>query len=514
MARRKAGAAPRAVTKETVQREVDSRKELYQQDEPAPEPDPLLQPRKPLRPGFREEIAATLRIPPMSIEAEQAVLGAVMLAPECWWQVSIKLKSEDFYRRDHQLIWQTLQELMKPTDKEPMIDPVTVGEHMELLGYREQVHPAYLVELASTTPSAANVQAYADIVIDKAVLRRLIDAGTHLVNDGFHPDGKDSAEIMSRAISRIESSNPRIDADGIPVRQVMKGIFDQIDDRRDWAVDQLPGLRFGYPMLEEMIGGLEPERTYGIGARTKMGKSVMLENIGTNVGLMDIPVAVFTIEMTAAQWGHRMLSHVSGVPFEKLRRPGLLNDEDWQKLAVATKLINAAPIKIFDQNTTVEQMTARAVMMKKRMGLGLVVCDYLQVIDAPGMERRDLDIGHNSWGLKLLAKRVEAPVVFGFQINRGSEQGAAVRPPRPSDARESGNIEQDLDAMILLHRPGYYDKKSKGCRCEIALQRDGNVGILELEEQLDRSRFLPTNREWTDSNEERQARKGSETGFD
>ena len=513
MARRKPGAAPVRVTKESVAREIGQRQELYR-DEPAPEMDPLLAPRQPLR-AARTEIVESLRVPPHSVEAEQAVLGAVMLAPESWWQVSVMLKDTDFYRRDHQLIWRTLQTMMAPATGDPSIDPVTVGEQMESLGYTEQVHPAYLVELASTTPSAANCEAYAKIVADKAVLRRLIEAGTHLVNDGFHPDGKDSDEIMSRAIARIEETNPRVEADGIPSRQVMKSVFETIQARADWDPEQLPGLRFGFPMLEECIGGLEPERTYGFGGRTKMGKTIILENVATNVALDGHGVAIFSLEMSAQQWGNRMLAHVSGIEFEKLRRPGLLQDEDWEKMTHAMALLAKAPIKIFDQPSTVEQITARCVMMKKRMDLKMVAVDYLQLIKAPGMERRDLDIGHNSWGLKELSKRVGVPVIFGFQINRGNEQGSAVRPPRPSDARESGNIEQDLDAMILLHRPGYYDKTSKGCRAEVALQRDGNTGVFELAEQLDKSRFLPTDRMWADSSPGRNQReKGSETGFD
>lgn len=508
-----------------TRREIAGLRQLHQppairDEEPEPEPDlepdPLLQPRKPIHNLRRDE---TLRVPPHSVSAEQAVLGAVMLAPEYWWPLSIILKEEDFYRRDHALIWRVIREMMAPSNADPKIDSVTVGEAMQAQGLDEQVHPSYLVELSMTTPSAANCEAYAHIVADHAVMRRLIEAGTHLVNDGFHPDGRNSSEIMSSAIARIEDTNPRVEADGIPVRQVMKGIFDEIDARKDWNEDRLPGLRFGFPMIEECIGGLEPERTYGFGARTKMGKSVILENIATNVALEEDPVddgyvAVFTLEMTAAQWGQRMLSHVSGVQFEKLRRPALLNDEDWERLAVATKRINLAKIKIFDKPATIEEMTARCVMLRKRHGLRLVVCDYLQLIKAPGLERRDLDIGHNSWGLKELSKRCQTPVGFAFQINRGNEQGSSVRPPRPSDARESGNIEQDLDMMGLLHRPGYYDKSSKGCRFEVALQRDGRTGVFELEEQLDRSRFMPTTREWIENTQARGASKGTDTGFD
>ena len=448
-----------------------------------------------------------LRIPPHDIGAEQAVLGALMLAPETFFPIQLKLKDHDFYRRDHQLIYRSISEL---AGKDKPFDAVTMGTWFEDQGMAEQVAGgAYLVELASTTPSAANIEAYADIVLEKSKLRRLIEAGIHVTNEGFHPGNKTSDEIMADAVARIESTDPRADAAGSPMRQLLKENFDVMQQRLDWEDDRLVGMRFGYPELEELLGGLQGGCSYAFGGRAKMGKSIILSNITDNLVLSGKAGAVWSIEMSARKWASRSLSNVSGVEEKLLERPRMMQEQHWPMLTNGMQRLKDCVMTVYDDSiTTIEKITAQAVMLKTRGKLDFAVIDYLQLVQGPGLERRDLDVGHVSWGMKQLAKRLDIPVLWAFQINRGNEKGTTVRPPRPSDARESGNIEQDVDAMIIIHRPGYYDQKTKGTRCEVALNRNGETGIIRLEEQLQFCRFAPSKLKWSDTSDNDYASDG------
>lgn len=463
------------------------------------------------RPGFRVDDAMAggnvLRIPPHDVGAEQAVLGAIMLAPETFWPVQLKLKAHDFYRRDHQLIYESIGEL---ASKDKPFDAVTMGTWFEDHDLAEQVAGgAYLVELATTTPSAANAMAYAEIVLEKSKLRRLIEAGIHVTNEGFYPDGKTSDEIMADAIARIESSDPRADAAGLPMRQLLKENFDVMQQRLEWEEDRLVGMRFGYPELEELLGGLQGGCSYAFGGRAKMGKSIILSNIADNLALQGKSVAVWSIEMSARKWASRSLSNVSGVEEKLLERPRMMQEHHWPMLTDGMQRLKDCVLTVYDDSiTTIEKIGAQATMLKARGKLDAGMIDYLQLVQGPGLERRDLDVGHVSWGIKQLAKKLDVPFCWAFQINRGNEKGHAVRPPRPSDARESGNIEQDVDAMVIIHRPGYYDQKTKGTRCEVALNRNGETGIVRLEEQLQFCRFASSRLRWSDTADQDYASDG------
>lgn len=510
------GPAPKpgskSVTAAAVKSEIVGRRALHQDPEPQAEPplpsDPALQPRKVVHEVRRLE---QLRKTPYSLEAEQAVLGAIMLEPDTFWPIASKLKEEDFYRRDHQLIYRAIGEM---AEKQRPYDSVTLGSWFEENGMAESVDSGYLVDLSINTPSAANAEAYADIVIDKAQLRRLIEAGTHLVNAGFEPEGRGVDEIASKAVADIEASNRQTKVAGMKARAVLSEVMTEIQRRYEHNVE-IVGLSTPWPDLTEMLGGLQPGRVYVVGGRAKMGKSIMLGNIATHAALAGHAVGVWHLEMPRQEAGLRMLSEVSEVEHKRIERARLLEDDHWSMLSEGARRIAAMRMTMYDEpGVTVEKISAQATMLKARGELELAVVDYLQIVKSVGGERRDLDIGHVSLGLKNLAKRLDVPVVVGAQINRGSEQGGKTvpNPPKVSNLRESGSIEQDVDAAILIHRPGYYTKDNgdTGTRVEVAINRSGETGIIRLEADLIRSRFRHSNQPWFDGNQS--SREPDDTG--
>lgn len=450
-----------------------------------------------------------LRMPPCAVEAEQAVLGAIMLANESYATARSILSSEDFYRRDHQLIFRAIDSSF---ERDIPFDAVTLGAWFEEQGLEEEVAGgAYLVELASTTPSAANMLAYAQIVRDKALMRRMIEAGTQIVNNAFEPAGRDGQELLSIAVTSLEKCEAAKEVSGVTVRDGINHLWSDIE-RRYADEHAITGVPTPYPDMGRMIDCFEPERLYIIAGRTKMGKSIMLGDIAAYAGSNGFHVGVWSIEMGEIELHRRWLASTSGVEYLKLKKPKLLSEEDWEKVQAGTRAIkDASMTTFFDPVVSVERIGAQAAMLKAKGKLGMIVVDYLQIVSSKGGERRDLDIGHVTIGLKNMAKRLGVPVVAGAQINRANEKsGVNVRPPRASDLRESGNIEQDADVVIAIHRPGYYDKRTKGSRVEVLLNRDGETGIFRLEEDFARSRFLPSPWPWEDAG----FSGGEQSGFD
>lgn len=438
-----------------------------------------------------------LRVPPMSVEAEQAVLGAIMLDATAFPMARALLDERDFYRRDHQLIFRAIIEC---NDRDQPFDSVTLGEWFESQGLAEHVAGgAYLIELASQTPSAANAEAYARIVKDKAVLRRLIEAGTKIVNSGFQPDGRDSDEVLAEAVIEVESCVAARETQGVSGKQGMNTLFADIQSRYEQE-KPTEGVPVPYPELAGYIDLFEPECFYGVAGRTKMGKSITLNDVVVAAVKAKKRVGLWSIEMGDVESHRRMLASVSNVEYQKLKKPRLLDEEEWAMMHEGIRILKDAPItSFFDPVVTIEKIAAQAAMLRARDKLDIVVLDYVQIVTSSGKERRDLDVGHVSIGCKNMAKRLHVPVVAGLQVGRASEKmGAKPRPPRASDLRESGNLEQDLDVLIGLHRPGYYDKQSTGCRCEVILNRNGETGVFRLEEDFPRSRFLPSARPWFD----------------
>ena len=450
------------------------------------------------RPGYRgehrgerrfetraEQRIDQLRVPPQSVEAEQAVLGGLMLAPEAYDRVGDHLTENDFYRRDHQLIFRAIREL---AEKSKPFDAVTLGEWFESMGLAEQVAGgAYLIELASTTPSAANITAYAEIVRDKAVLRQLIEVGTNIVNDGFQPDGRDSGEILARAeqeVFAIAEAGARGRTDFVAMNKALSEAFDVLQTRyaNGGAVTGLPT---GYTEFDEMTAGLQPTDLIILAARPAMGKTTFALNIAEHAAIRTKKaVAVFSMEMSASQLALRLISSNGRVNAQRLRN-GQLEDEDWSRVTGAIRMLREAKIFIDDTpGLSPDVLRAKARRLKREHDLGLIVIDYLQLMSVPGnTENRATEISEISRSLKHLAKELNVPVIALSQLNRSLEQRADKRPVM-ADLRESGAIEQDADIILFIYRDDYYNKENspdKGlAEIIIGKQRKGPTGSLKL----------------------------------
>ena len=447
------------------------------------------------RPSFRsdrndraergEQRLDSLRVPPHSVEAEQAVLGGLMLAPEAFDRVNEALTEKDFYRRDHQLIYRAIREL---SERDRPFDAVTLGEWFESQGKLEQVGDgAYLIELASTTPSAANIGAYAEIVRDKAVLRQLIEVGTEIVNAGFQPGGRESAELLAKAeqeVFAIAEAGNRGRTDFTPVNKAMAEAFDVLQTRYANG-GGITGLPTGYVDFDEMTAGLQPTDLLILAARPAMGKTTLALNMAEYAAMKTKKaVAVFSMEMSASQLALRLISSVGRVNATRLRT-GLLEDEDWSRVSSAIRLLKETKIFIDDTPAlSPDSLRAKARRLKREHDLGLIVIDYLQLMAVPGnSENRATEISEISRSLKSLAKELNVPVLALSQLNRSLETRADKRPVM-ADLRESGAIEQDADVIVFIYRDDYYNKENspdKGlAEVIIGKQRNGPTGSVKL----------------------------------
>ena len=426
-----------------------------------------------------------LRVPPQSIEAEQAVLGGLMLAPDAYDRVGDQITEQDFYRRDHQLIFRAIREL---AEKSKPFDAVTLGEWFESQGLAEQVAGgAYLIELASTTPSAANIVAYAEIVRDKAVLRKLIEVGTGIVNDGFQPDGRDSSEILSSAeqqVFAIAEAGARGRTDFVPVNKALSEAFDMLQTRYA-AGGSVTGLPTGYTELDEMTAGLQPTDLLILAARPAMGKTTLALNIAEHAAIKTKKaVVVFSMEMSASQLALRLISSNGRVNAQRLRN-GQLEDEDWSRVTGAIRMLRDAKIFIDDTpGLSPDVLRAKSRRLKREHDVGLIVVDYLQLMAVPGnKENRATEISEISRSLKHLAKELNVPVIALSQLNRSLEQRADKRPVM-ADLRESGAIEQDADVIMFIYRDDYYNKENSPdqglAEVIIGKQRNGPTGSVKL----------------------------------
>lgn len=425
-----------------------------------------------------------LRIPPHSIEAEQAVLGGLMLSPDSLDKVADKLVDDDFYRRDHRLIWRAINEL---ANKGMPCDAITLGDWFIANETAEMVGGAtYLMELANSTPSAANIGAYGDIVREKSVLRQLIDAGTSITEDGFRPEGKSVQEVMELAeqrVFRIAESGARGKKDIVSVREAVGEAFRMLTERYEKR-GQLTGLSTGFTDLDELTSGLQPSDLVIIAARPSMGKTAFALNLAEAAAMRGKKaVAVFSMEMSASQLAFRLISSLGRVHAQHLRN-GDLAEEDWPRVTSAITMLSDAKIFIDDTPAmSPVEMRSRARRLQREHGLGLIVIDYLQLMQVPGnSENRATEISEISRGLKALAKELNVPVIALSQLNRSLEQRADKR-PMMSDLRESGAIEQDADVIMFIYRDEYYNKESpdKGlAEIIIGKQRNGPTDTVKL----------------------------------
>ena len=427
---------------------------------------------------------AALKVPPHSIEAEQSVLGGLLLEGTAWDLVSDRLVDEDFYRQDHRLIYQAIRRVY---DQGRPCDLITVAECLEQAEELDRAGGmAYLGLLAGGVASAVNIAAYADIVRERAIARHLISVGSNIADSGFHPQGRPIAELLDAAESQvfeIAERGARARSGFSAIKDLLPTVVERLDAlyRSGTA---MTGVSTGFTDLDRMTSGMHPAELIIVAGRPSMGKTSFAMNMVESVAIRARqPVAVFSMEMPAEQLALRMISSLGRVDAHRVRT-GQLHDDDWPRVTSAVTLLGEASIFIDDTpSLSPMDLRARARRLKRQHGLGLIVVDYLQLMQVPGAkENRVLEISEISRSLKALAKELSVPVIALSQLNRSLETRPNKRPVM-SDLRESGAIEQDADVILFIYRDEVYNEDSadKGkAEIIIAKQRNGPIGHLFL----------------------------------
>ncbi len=442
-------------------------------------------------------VADGFRVPPHSVEAEQAVLGGLMLDNSTWDAVADRLTVEDFYRRDHQLIFAAITELASRSEP---LDALTVAEQLERVDQLETGGGLdYLATLSRETPSAANIRAYADIVRERAQLRRLITVGGDITSNAFNTEGRSISELIDdaeRRVFEIAESGRKAGSGFVQLRDTVGSIVDRLHLLHE-SKGELTGISTGFKDIDHMTAGLQPGDLIVIAGRPSMGKTAFALNIGEHAALnrkKPVAIAMFSMEMSREQLGVRLVSSLGGIDQSKLRT-GNLDDEDWSRVTSAISMMRAAPIYIDDTGAlTPTEVRARSRRLKREHGdLGLVIVDYLQLMQVPGNnENRATEISEISRSLKALAKELSVPVIALSQLNRSLEQRADKKPVM-SDLRESGAIEQDADLIMMIYREEVYNKDTvnKGiAEILIVKQRNGPTGEVKLTFKGQNTKFL------------------------
>ena len=427
----------------------------------------------------------TLRIPPHSLQAEQSVLGGLMLDNATWDQVADRVGGLDFYRREHQLIFQAVASL---AEHDKPFDVVTLAEELERIGGLEDVGGlSYLGALANDTPSAANIRAYADIVREHSVMRQLIRVGTEISDSGFQPEGRKVDQLLDEAenkVFQIAEQRQKLGAGFEPIKSLLVKAVDRIETLYQ-SDEPITGISTGFADLDGMTSGLQRSDLIVVAGRPSMGKTTFAMNIAEHVAIKSgKAVAVFSMEMPAEQLTLRMMSSLGRIDQHRVRT-GKLEDEEWPRLTSAVSILSEARLFIDDGAAlTPTEVRARCRrLMRDQSDLGLIVIDYLQLMQAPGAaENRTNEISTISRNLKALAKELNVPVIALSQLNRSLEQRTNKRPIM-SDLRESGAIEQDADLVVFIYRDEVYNEDSpdKGiAEIIIGKQRNGPIGTLRL----------------------------------
>ncbi len=427
-----------------------------------------------------------LRVPPHSLEAEQAVLGGLLLDNSTWDAIADRLRAEDFYRRDHQQIFTGIAELSARSEPS---DAVTLAEYLAAKGVGEETGGlAYLAGLARDTPTAANIRAYADIVRERSLLRNLIRVSGEIAASAYESEGRPATELVDEAERRvfaIAEQGRRTGSGFVPLRDILGAAIDRLDLLHQ-SQGQLTGVSTGYHDLDRMTAGLQPGDLVIVAGRPSMGKTTLALNIAENAAIAaGRSVAVFSMEMSREQLAMRMISSIGRVDQGHLRT-GMFGDEDWARINSAIAQMKTAPIHIDDSGAltpTEVRARARRLARENKEGLGLIVIDYLQLMQVSGTkENRATEISEISRSLKALAKELKVPVIALSQLNRSVEQRTDKKPVM-SDLRESGAIEQDADLIMLIYREEVYepDTPRKGIAdIIIAKQRNGPTGEVHL----------------------------------
>jgi replicative DNA helicase len=429
----------------------------------------------------------SLRVPPHSIEAEQSVLGGLLLDNAAYDKIADVVRADDFYRYDHRIIFQHITRLISAAKP---ADVITVHESLSSTGKADELGGlSYLNSLAQNTPSAANIRRYAEIVRDRGVLRKLITVSDEISGSAFNPQGKEVKQMLDEAESKIfaiAEEGSRGAQGFVEIKPLLTQVVERIDElyNRD-NQSEITGVPTGMIDLDRMTSGLQPGDLIIVAGRPSMGKTAFSVNIGENVAIdSGLPVAIFSMEMGGAQLAMRMLGSVGRLDQHRLRT-GKLNDEDWPRLTHAIQKMNEAQIFI-DETPALNsiELRARSRRLARTCGkLGLIIVDYLQLMSAnsPG-ENRATEISEISRNLKALAKELNCPVIALSQLNRSLEQRPNKRPVM-SDLRESGAIEQDADIILFIYRDEVYnpDSPDKGsAEIIIGKQRNGPIGNVRM----------------------------------
>ncbi|MFZ9649734.1 MAG: replicative DNA helicase [Fluviibacter sp.] len=430
---------------------------------------------------------AQLRVPPHSIEAEQSVLGGLLLDNEALDRITDLLTEADFYRSEHKLIYQQITRLL---ERGRPADVVTVSEAIEQAGLTDETGGlAYLGELAANTPSAANIRRYAEIVRERAVLRHLVVAGDEIATDALNPLGRDAKELLDTAeqkVFAIAEMGARNQQGFVHINPLLTQVVERIQELHDRDnPSEITGVPTGFTDLDSKTSGLQPGDLIIVAGRPSMGKTAFALNIAEYVAVdVGLPVAVFSMEMGGTQLAMRMLASIGRLDSHRVRT-GRLTDDEWSRLTYALGKLHEAPMHIDEtggMNPT--DLRGRARRLKRQVGkLGLIVIDYIQLMGSTRQnENRATEVSEISRSLKALARELEVPIIALSQLSRKVEERTDKR-PMMSDLRESGAIEQDADVILMMYREDYYkpDTPDKGmAEVIIGKQRNGPTGTVNL----------------------------------
>ena len=440
-------------------------------------------------PLTRDPQIEALKLPPYSIEAEQSVLGGLLLDNNAFDRISDFLVEGDFYRADHRQIFHHIALLI--ADSKPA-DALTVAESLQRSAKLDDVGgQAYLGSLVMNTPSAANIRRYAEIVRERAIMRKLAEVGSGIAESVYNPLGRSAKDLLDEAekeVFAIAEQGARGRQGFVEIQPLLTKVVERIDTlyKRDNPSD-VTGIATGFTDLDRMTSGLQPGDLVIVAGRPSMGKTAFALNIAEHVALHEkMPAAVFSMEMSGPQLVMRMLGSIGRIDQHKMRT-GALNDDDWQKLTSAVGRLSEAPIFIDESgmlNPT--ELRGRARRLHRQQGgpgLGLIVIDYLQLMETgSSTDNRATEVAEISRALKAVAKELNVPVIALSQLNRGLEQRPNKRPVM-SDLRESGAIEQDADLILFIYRDEVYNPESQDrgtAEIIVGKQRNGPIGTVKL----------------------------------
>ena len=436
---------------------------------------------------YQDQQIAQLRVPPHSIEAESSVLGGLLLDNTAWDRMGDLLTDNDFYRHEHKFIFSAISTLINGSKP---ADVITVYEQLQNQGKAEGMGGlGYLNSLAQYVPSASNIRRYAEIVRERSILRKLVTASDEIATNAFNPQGRPIERILDEAeqkIFNIGEEGSRMKQGFQSMETLVVDLMDRVQEMADNPND-ITGVPTGFYDLDRMTSGLQAGDLVVLAARPSMGKTAFAINIAEHVALNEgLPVAVFSMEMGAAQLAVRVVGSIGRIDQGHLRT-GKLTDEEWPRLTDAIERLRTVSLHIDETaGLTSSELRANARRLARKCGkLGLIVVDYLQLMTGSSGgdgENRATELGEISRGLKMLAKELQCPVIALSQLNRGVEQRTDKR-PMMSDLRESGAIEQDADIIMFIYRDDYYNKDSKDpgvAEIIIGKQRNGPTGAVRL----------------------------------